>query len=83
MQIESSDCPVTPPEPLAVSSALRPDRGVESVSTADVISCAESLTAVDGGTRVLSGANPSRAVMVPAAGGRLAAATDRAMLVFA
>ena len=53
------------------------------MSTADVTSCAESLTAVDGETRVLSVANPSRAVMVPAAGGRLAAATDRAMLVFA
>ena len=83
MQIESSDCPVTTPEPLAVSSALRPDIGVDSVSTTDAISCAESLTSVDGGTRALSVANPSRAVMVSAAGGRPAAATDRATLVFA
>ncbi|WP_166789509.1 MULTISPECIES: hypothetical protein [unclassified Cryobacterium] len=53
------------------------------MSTTDAISCAESLTSVDGGPRALSVANPSRAVMVRAAGGRPAAATDRATLVFA
>ncbi|WP_166790263.1 hypothetical protein [Cryobacterium sp. Hh11] len=53
------------------------------MSTTDAISCAESLTSVDGGTRALSVANPIRAVMVRAAGGRLAAAMDHATLVFA
>ncbi|WP_158253134.1 MULTISPECIES: hypothetical protein [unclassified Cryobacterium] len=53
------------------------------MSTTDALSRAESLASVDSGTRAMSVANASRAVLRRVAGGSRAAANDRATLVVA
>ena len=53
------------------------------MSTTDALSRTESLASVDSGTRGMSVANASRAVMLRVAGGSRGAVNDRAALEFA